>query len=77
MVDPTGFLYDEAHYPEKRRRDFDPSQMPCPFAFNAIGSALITKHILPLPPFEDKPVFAGLLARGGGIGDNRLRGWYS
>ena len=47
------------------------------FALNAIGPALIMKHVLPLLPREGKAVFATLSARVGSIGDNRLGGWYS
>ncbi|MSQ99443.1 MAG: SDR family oxidoreductase, partial [Xanthomonadales bacterium] len=47
------------------------------FALNAIGPALIMKHMLPLAPRSGRFVFATLSARVGSIGDNRLGGWYS
>ena len=47
------------------------------FALNAIGPALIMKHILPLLPREGRSVFATLSAKVGSIGDNSLGGWYS
>jgi len=47
------------------------------FALNAIGPALIMKHVLPLVPREGRVVFATMSARVGSIGDNRLGGWYS
>jgi NAD(P)-dependent dehydrogenase (short-subunit alcohol dehydrogenase family) len=47
------------------------------FALNAIGPALIMKHMLPLLPRTGKAVFATLSARVASIGDNRLGGWYS
>jgi NAD(P)-dependent dehydrogenase (short-subunit alcohol dehydrogenase family) len=47
------------------------------FALNAIGPALIMKHVLPRLPRSDKAVFATLSARVGIIEDNRLGGWYS
>ena len=47
------------------------------FALNAIGPAMIMKHVLPLLPRSGKAVFATLSARVGSIGDNRLGGWYS
>jgi NAD(P)-dependent dehydrogenase (short-subunit alcohol dehydrogenase family) len=77
VVDATGFLHDETHNPEKSWRDIDLSQMARSFALNAIGPALIMKHILPLLPLEGKSLFASLSARVGSISDNRLGGWYS
>jgi len=77
VVDATGFLHDEAQRPEKSWRELDPAQMARSFALNAIGPALIMKHVLPLLPFEGKAVFATLSARVGSIGDNHLGGWYS
>lgn len=77
VVDATGFLHDATHLPEKSWRDLDPSQMARSFALNAIGPALIMKHILPLLPREGKTVFASLSAKVGSIGDNHLGGWYS
>ena len=47
------------------------------FALNAIGPALIMKHVLPRLPRSGKAVFATLSARVGSIGDNRLGGWYA
>jgi len=47
------------------------------FALNAIGPALIMKHVLPRLPRTGKAVFATLSARVRSIGDNRLGGWYA
>ena len=47
------------------------------FAVNAIGPALVAKHVLPLFPRDRRAVFAALSARVGSISDNRLGGWYS
>ena len=46
------------------------------FRINAIGPALVGKHMLPLVPRTGKSVFAVLSARVGSIEDNRLGGWY-
>lgn len=46
------------------------------YAINAIGPALIAKHMLPLLPRARKSVFAALSARVGSIADNRLGGWH-
>ena len=77
VFDATGFLHDEGQRPEKSWRELDPSAMARAFALNAIGPALIMKHMLPLLPREGKAVFATLSARVGSIGDNQLGGWYS
>ena len=77
VVDATGFLHDETHHPEKSWREIDPVRMARSFALNAIGPALIMKHVLPSLPREGRSVFASLSAKVGSIGDNRLGGWYS
>jgi NAD(P)-dependent dehydrogenase (short-subunit alcohol dehydrogenase family) len=76
-LDATGFLHDEQQGPEKSWRQLDASNLARSFALNAIGPALIMKHMLPLLPRTGKSVFATLSARVGSIGDNRLGGWYS
>lgn len=73
----TGLLHDGALQPEKSWRDLDPNNLMRLFAVNAIGPALVMKHLLPLMPREGKSVFAALSAKVGSIGDNRLGGWHS
>jgi NAD(P)-dependent dehydrogenase (short-subunit alcohol dehydrogenase family) len=77
VIDATGFLHDDRQQPEKSWRQLDPAGLARSFALNAIGPALIMKHVLPLLPRSGKTVFATLSARVGSIGDNRLGGWYS
>jgi NAD(P)-dependent dehydrogenase (short-subunit alcohol dehydrogenase family) len=77
VIDATGFLHDARQKPEKSWRQIDPGNLARAFALNAIGPALIMKHVLPLLPREGKAVFATLSARVGSIGDNRLGGWYA
>ena len=77
MIDATGFLHDNRQGPEKSWRQLDAVNLPRSFALNAIGPALIMKHVLPRLPRSGKAVFATLSARVGSIGDNRLGGWYS
>ncbi len=62
--------------PEKSWRLLDKATLIESFAINAIGPALIAKHILPLLPREGKAVFAALSARVASISDNQLGGWY-
>ena len=75
-IDATGFLHDEAQMPEKSLRELDAGRLARSFALNAIGPALLMKHLLPALPREGRAVFATLSARVGSIGDNRLGGWY-
>ena len=75
--DATGFLHGSGFMREKRLRQIDPAHMAHAFAVNAIGPALLMKHVTPLLAGEGKAVFATLSARVGSIGDNRLGGWHA
>ena len=77
VIDATGFLHGHGFEPEKSWRSLDPAHMAKSFALNAIGPALLMKHLLPLLPRAEKSVFATLSAKVGSISDNRLGGWYS
>jgi len=77
VIDATGFLHDEQHRPERSWQQLDAAQLAKAFALNAIGPALLMKHVLPRLPRSGKAVFATLSARVGSIGDNRLGGWYA
>lgn len=77
VIDATGFLHDDHQEPEKSWRQLDAAKLARSLALNAIGPALIMKHVLPRLPRVGKAVFATLSARVGSIGDNRLGGWYS
>ena len=77
VIDATGFLHDDRQAPEKSWRQIDAVKLARSFALNAIGPALIMKHVLPRLPRSGKAVFATLSARVGSIGDNRLGGWYA
>jgi len=72
----TGLLHDSTLQPEKTYRTLDPEHLARSFRVNAIGPALVAKHVLPLLPKAGKSVFAVLSARVGSIEDNRLGGWY-
>jgi NAD(P)-dependent dehydrogenase (short-subunit alcohol dehydrogenase family) len=75
VIDATGFLHDERQSPERSWRQLDAAWLARSFALNAIGPALIMKHVLPRLPRSGKAVFATLSARVGSIGDNRMGGW--
>ena len=77
VIDATGFLHNDRFAPERSWRQLDPAHMAHAFAINAIGPALLMKHMLPALPRQGRVVFASLSARVGSIGDNRLGGWYS
>jgi NAD(P)-dependent dehydrogenase (short-subunit alcohol dehydrogenase family) len=77
VIDATGVLHGEGMMPEKSLRQLDPAQLAQAFAINAIGPALLMKHVLPALPREGRAVFATLSAKVGSIGDNRLGGWYA
>ncbi|TIX49968.1 SDR family NAD(P)-dependent oxidoreductase [Alteraurantiacibacter aquimixticola] len=63
--------------PERSYKALDPAAMAEAFAANAIGPALVAKHLLPLMPRQDRFVFAAISAKVGSISDNRMGGWHS
>ncbi|MCF6367540.1 SDR family NAD(P)-dependent oxidoreductase [Rhizobium halophilum] len=77
VFDATGALTIDGTGPEKTIRTLDPAAMARQFAVNAIGPALLMKHVLPLLSRQERALFATLSARVGSIGDNRLGGWIS
>lgn len=72
----TGVLAG-ARGPEKALRALDSAAMADQFAVNAIGPALVIKHLVRLLPKEREARVGILSARVGSIGDNALGGWYS
>ncbi|MFC4350981.1 SDR family NAD(P)-dependent oxidoreductase [Fodinicurvata halophila] len=77
VLDATGFLHDERFRPERSWRHLETAHLEKSFCVNAIGPALLMKHLLPLFPRRGKAVFATLSARVGSIGDNGYGGWYA
>lgn len=73
----TGFLHDERFAPERSLASLSPEHLAKAFAVNAIGPALVFKHMARLLPREGKSAIAALSAKVGSIGDNRLGGWHS
>lgn len=63
--------------PERRLEDLSSDSLARLFAVNAVGPALVARHLAPLLPRRERSVFAALSARVGSIGDNRLGGWYA
>lgn len=77
VVVAIGILAPAGRRPEKSLAEIDAKAMARVFAVNAIGPALILRHLPRLLPREAPAVAAVLTARVGSIGDNRLGGWYS
>jgi len=74
----TGILHAaSALQPEKSWRQLDAESLAKSFQVNAIGPALVAKHLLDLLVQGHKSVFGALSARVGSIDDNRLGGWHS
>ena len=74
----TGMLHDgRDQMPEKSFGALNSDAMTASFRINAVGPALIFKHMVKALPRERRSVIAALSARVGSIGDNRLGGWHS
>lgn len=63
--------------PEKSLRAITADAMMAQFGVNAVGPALVIKHVLRLLPKDRTSRLGVLSARVGSIGDNALGGWYS
>jgi NAD(P)-dependent dehydrogenase (short-subunit alcohol dehydrogenase family) len=77
VIVATGLLHAEGIEPEKSWRALQADALMRSFAVNAVGPALIAKHLLPRLARPGKAVFAALSARVGSISDNRLGGWHA
>jgi NAD(P)-dependent dehydrogenase (short-subunit alcohol dehydrogenase family) len=73
----TGILAPSAKRPEKSLSEIEAEDMARVFAVNAIGPALVLRHIPSLLPLKERAVVGVLTARVGSIGDNGFGGWYS
>ena len=72
----TGGLEVAGFRPEKSVKALDAGALAAQFALNAIGPALVLKHVWRLIPRDRVARVAVLSARVGSIGDNRLGGWH-
>jgi len=73
----TGVLHAAKLQAEKTLRALDAAAMAKAFAINAVGPALIARHVLPRLSRDRRTLFAVLSAKVGSISDNRLGGWHS
>jgi len=73
----TGWLHDNGRGPEKTFRSLDADNLLHAYRVNAIGPALLLKHLIPkLNPSHGSKL--GIVsARVGSVSDNRLGGWHS
>ncbi len=76
VIDATGALTLDGRGPEKRLDELDPQHLARAMAVNAIGPALLLKHLVPLLAHGERVVWAKLSARVGSIADNHKGGWY-
>lgn len=72
----TGGLEVGGFRPEKSVKALDGAALAAQFALNAIGPALVLKHVWRMIPRDRPARVAVLSARVGSIGDNRLGGWH-
>lgn len=77
VIVATGRLHGHGLQPEKSMRVLDADTLMESYRINAIGPALIAKHVLPKLPRDRKSVFAALSARVSSISDNRSGGWHA
>ena len=75
IVDATGALTIDGVGPEKALSRLEHDALSKSFAVNAIGPALLLRHMAPLLANGDA-IYAKLSARVGSIADNRKGGWY-
>nr|MDJ0740379.1 SDR family NAD(P)-dependent oxidoreductase [Gammaproteobacteria bacterium] len=73
----TGWLHDRAHSPEKTFRALDAEHLMQAYRVNAVGPALLIKHLLPRMDLSRLCRIGVLSARVGSISDNRLGGWHA
>jgi NAD(P)-dependent dehydrogenase (short-subunit alcohol dehydrogenase family) len=76
IVDATGALTIDGVGPEKSLAALSEARLLRSFQINAIGPALLLKHLSPLLATSGRTIYAKLSARVGSIGDNSKGGWY-
>lgn len=76
VIDATGALSIAGRGPHKRLQDLDAASLLAQFQINAVGPALLLRHLSPLLARGERVVWAKLSARVGSIADNHKGGWY-
>lgn len=73
----TGWLHDGDRGPEKTYKSLDADHLMHAYLINAIGPALLVKHLIPRLNPANVCKLGVLSARVGSISDNQLGGWHS
>lgn len=73
----TGWLHDQGRGPEKTYRSLDADNLIHAYRLNAIGPALLLKHLIPRLSAAHRCKLGIVSARVGSISDNQLGGWHS
>lgn len=76
VVDATGALTIDGHGPEKRLQELDAQRLLQSLQVNAVGPAMLLRHLSPLLARGERVIWAKLSARVGSIEDNHKGGWY-
>ncbi|KAH7429466.1 hypothetical protein KP509_09G050000 [Ceratopteris richardii] len=84
-INTVGILHiPDVLSPERKIDQFEEDQAMLAFKVNAVGPAIVAKHMIPLLKFgqgegtsRGGAVLAHLSAKVGSIDDNKLGGWYS
>jgi NAD(P)-dependent dehydrogenase (short-subunit alcohol dehydrogenase family) len=77
ILHTAGILQEGAAKAEKGLSQVTLEGLLASFTTNACAPLLLLKHLIPLVRGRHTCTYAGLSARVGSIGDNRLGGWYS
>lgn len=76
VVDATGALSIDGRPPEKRLQDLASEPLLRSLQVNAVGPALLLRHLSPKLARGERLIWAKLSARVGSIDDNHKGGWY-
>jgi len=77
IIIATGWLHDSQYAPEKTYRSLDADHLLHAYRINAVGPALLLKHLVSLLHPSRRCRIGILSARVGSISDNRLGGWHA
>ena len=76
VIDATGALTLGGQGPEKRLQELEAQRLLQSLQVNAVGPALLLRHLSPLLARGERVIWAKLSARVGSIEDNHKGGWY-
>ncbi len=76
VLDATGALGLDGQGPEKRLQELEAGRLLRSLQVNAVGPALLLRHISPQLARGERVLWAKLSARVGSIEDNHKGGWY-